>query len=74
MKPGSSRSELRPEADGSFVAWLHSPPVDGRANAELVELVAGYFGCPKSRVRIRGGAGGRRKRIDVQTCQPRGAG
>ncbi len=42
-KPGSSRSELVQEADGTWTAWLKSPPVDGKANAELIALVAKRF-------------------------------
>jgi uncharacterized protein len=64
-KPGSSRSGLVQEADGTWTAWLKSPPVDGKANAELVALVAQHFGCAKSSVSVHSGAGSRFKRVRV---------
>lgn len=40
---------------------LKAPPVDGKANARLIELLAGACGVPRQRVRIIGGAHGRSK-------------
>jgi hypothetical protein len=65
VKPNARVSALAQAADGSWVAQLKAPPVDGKANAELVALVAAHFGCPKSAVTIRGGATGRLKRLLV---------
>jgi len=42
-----------------------SRTVDGKANAELIGLVAERFGVPKSRVRIARGAGSRYKRVEI---------
>jgi hypothetical protein len=39
--------------DGTSHAQLRSPPVDGKADAELVALVAERFGCRKADVEIR---------------------
>lgn len=65
VKPGSRTSGLEQLPDGSWVARLKSPPVDGKANAELVTLVAQRFHCAKSSVSIRSGASGRLKTIRV---------
>lgn len=64
-KPNSRVSELTQQDDGTWLAQLKSPPVDGKANAELVELVARTFGCTKSSVTIKTGAGSKLKRIVV---------
>jgi hypothetical protein len=66
VKPASRVSELVQEPDGTWTARLRSPPVDGKANAELVALVARAFGCPRSAVSIRSGAGSRRKRVEIR--------
>jgi uncharacterized protein len=66
VKPNSRRSSLTQEADGSWLALVKAPPIDGRANAELVTLVAEHFGCRKSAVRIRSGASGRIKLVSVE--------
>lgn len=66
VKPRSRVSSLERLSDGTWVARLRAPPVDGRANEELVALVAERFGRPKSAVTIRAGAGGRTKLVRVE--------
>jgi uncharacterized protein (TIGR00251 family) len=67
VKPNARTSVLEPPADeGPWRAKLKSPPVDGKANAELIALVAERFGCPRSAVSIRGGASGRLKRVRIE--------
>jgi uncharacterized protein len=44
---------------------LKSPPVDGRANEELIRLVAAHFGCRRVQVSIRVGSTGRRKLVKL---------
>lgn len=65
VKPRSRVSELSQAADGIWVAKLKAPPVDGKANAELVSLVAHRFRCPRSAVTIKAGASGRTKLVKV---------
>ena len=65
VKPKARASALLPATDGPWTARLKSPPVDGRANAELVALVAAHFGCSRSAVSIRSGAGGRMKWLKI---------
>ena len=65
VKPRARTSELKREADGTWLARLKSPPVDGRANQELVTLVAAYLGCPKASVSIKSGISGRLKIVKV---------
>lgn len=65
VKPNARESSLEQQSDGSWVARLKSPPVDGKANRELIALVAERFGCAKAAVEIRGGAAGRLKRVKI---------
>jgi uncharacterized protein (TIGR00251 family) len=66
-KPNSHQSSLEQAADGSWVARLRAPPVDGMANEELVALLAEHFRCPKSAVSIRSGASGRMKLVRIES-------
>jgi hypothetical protein len=66
VKPRAKVSSLEQVADGSWVARLKSPPVDGKANAELVELVSERFRCRKADVHIKAGAAGRMKLVKVE--------
>jgi uncharacterized protein (TIGR00251 family) len=68
VKPRAKTSELEQLADGTWVARLKSPPVDGKANEELIALVARQFQCAKAAVSIKAGAASRTKiiRVDVR--------
>lgn len=67
VTPRARVSSLEQVADGSWVARLRAPPVDGKANAELIALVAERFGCPKRQVEIKSGASGRIKHVLIHT-------
>jgi uncharacterized protein (TIGR00251 family) len=67
VKPNAKRQEIRAEADGSWTVHLKSPPVDGKANQELIALLADQFAVPKAAVRIKSGSTSKHKRVEVDT-------
>jgi uncharacterized protein len=44
---------------------LAAPPVDGKANTELVRFMADNLGCAKGKVQLVRGEGSRQKVLDV---------
>jgi uncharacterized protein len=66
VKPNAKVSQLVQMPDGSWQAKLKSPPVDGKANEELVALVAKQFNCRKAAVAIKAGASGPTKLVTVE--------
>jgi uncharacterized protein YggU (UPF0235/DUF167 family) len=66
VRTNSRAESLQQQADGSFVARVNAPPVDGRANEALIDLVATHFGLRKAQVTIRSGAGARLKRLQLE--------
>jgi len=64
-RPNARTSALVQAPDGTWLAQVRSPPVDGKANAELIGLVAAAFGCRRAAVSIRSGASGRMKLVDI---------
>lgn len=48
---------------------LSAPPVDGKANEQLVELLAGAFAVPRGRVRILAGARSASKTLIIESPQ-----
>ena len=64
-KPNSRQQKIIEEPDGALSVHLKSPPVDGKANEELIGLLADRFGVPKSSVRVKTGAGSRQKTVEV---------
>lgn len=67
VKPNARASLLTQLEDGSWLAQLKAAPVDGKANQELITLVARQFGCAKAAVTIKSGASGRLKRVRIET-------
>jgi len=67
VKPNARASLLTQAEDGSWLAQLKAAPVDGKANQELIALVARQFGCVKAAVTIKSGASGRLKRVRIET-------
>jgi len=67
VKPRARDSSLARAADGTWVARLKSPPVDGKANEELVALIAEHFGVRRAAVVIKAGASGRMKLVQVRS-------
>ena len=62
VKPNARASVLEQLEGADWLAQLKSQPVDGKAEKELLSLVARHFGCPKSPVSLKGGASARTKK------------
>jgi hypothetical protein len=63
VKPNSKQQSIEEVEDGSFIVRLKSPPVDGKANRELIELIAEKFDVAKSQIQIKSGLSSRKKLI-----------
>jgi uncharacterized protein len=63
--PRAGRSGLAGTRDGALLVRLNAPPVDGAANAELIEVLANTLGVPKRAVTLVAGDRSRRKRVRV---------
>lgn len=66
VKPGSRVEELTEQADGTWLARVKAPPVDGKANAAVIDLVARHFGLRKAQVSIKSGAAARLKSVTLE--------
>ena len=70
VQPRASRSRVVGEHDGMLKIQLAAPPVDGEANAALVELLAKRCGVAKRAVTLVSGETSRRKRVRVEGVGP----
>jgi uncharacterized protein len=68
VKARAAASALQQDENGAWFAQLRSPPTQGKANAELIALVAKRFGCHKSAVSIKRGASGRLKLVEIESA------
>jgi len=65
VKPNARASALVAQADGSWLAQVNAPPVDGQANEALIALVARHFGVRRAQVRIKSGGSGRLNWVQI---------
>ena len=70
---------IQPNARASGVAGLHgdalkirihAPAVDDKANAELIDFLHQWFKLPIQHIKIRQGARGRRKIVELNDAGP----
>jgi len=65
VQPRASRTRVVGEHDGRLKLQLAAPPVDGEANAALIEFLASELAVKKTAVVIARGETGRRKTVRV---------
>lgn len=66
VSPGAARTELVGRHGDGWRARIAAPPERGRANRVLVELIAEAARVRRDRVLLVGGAGSRRKVLEVE--------
>ena len=70
-QPGAKRSEVVGPFGDALKIRLAAPPIEGRANEELIRFLAVLLGATKRQVEIVSGPGSRRKRVRVSGVSPR---
>jgi uncharacterized protein (TIGR00251 family) len=66
VQPGARRTEFAGKHGERIKLRLAAPPVEGKANAALIEFLAGYFGVPRRNVTIVSGVKSRAKRVAIE--------
>jgi uncharacterized protein YggU (UPF0235/DUF167 family) len=64
--PRDSRPRVEKMEDGTFRVYLKAVPEKGRANSELLALMAGYLGVSRSDIAIIRGSRSRKKLLRVK--------
>ena len=65
IQPGAKKTEVAGEHGDALKIRLATPPVDGKANAALLEFIADRLGVGKSAVTLKSGQTSRRKVVEV---------
>jgi len=65
VQPRASRAKVGPLHDGRLKVAVTSPPVDGEANAAVIELFAKQLGVARGAVEVIAGASSRRKTLRI---------
>ena len=65
VTPRASRTQIEGWHEDMLKVRLHAPPVDGKANEKIIEVLAEYFKKPKRCITILHGATSKQKVIEV---------
>ena len=65
VKPNARKNEVKQIDAGSFIVSVTAPPVEGKANEKVVELLAEHFGKPKRCFTILRGKTGKMKIVEI---------
>ena len=65
IQPGAKKTEVAGEHGEALKIRLSAPPIDGKANACLIEFLAKQLGVAKSAVELLSGDTSRAKRVRV---------
>lgn len=65
VRPGAKQTAFTGRLDDIWKLDVSSPPVDGKANEEIIRFLAELCGTPRSALRIVSGAGSPRKLIEI---------
>ncbi len=66
IHPRAKRSAIAGRLGEAWKLDLKAPPVEGKANEELIRFLAECFHIPRSRVRIITGASSRTKIVELE--------
>lgn len=69
LQPGASRNEFAGIHGERLKIRIAAPPVDGKANAQLIAFLADAFAVPKTQVIIERGDGSRQKTVRIEGPQ-----
>ncbi|RRJ84766.1 DUF167 family protein [Aestuariirhabdus litorea] len=72
LQPKASANRFCDLKEGRIKVQIKAPPVDGKANSELITFLAKQFRTPKGAVFLISGESSRRKRVAIESpkCLP----
>ncbi len=65
VKANARRNHVEVREDGSLSVSVTVPPVEGKANKKVIELLADHFHKPKSSIIIVAGKQSKQKTVEV---------
>jgi hypothetical protein len=66
VQPRSSREEVAGVHGDALKVRVHAAPVEGAANAAVIEVIAAALGVPRRSVQVVSGATSRSKTVEVE--------
>lgn len=67
IQPGARQTRISGIHDSRLKIQINAPPVDGKANKQLINFLASLFAKPKSQVTLTRGKTGRSKTVCIDS-------
>ena len=64
-KPGAKEDKIEKVDEANYIVYVKAPPIDGKANAAIIKLLADHFDISQSLVEIISGHMARVKVIEI---------
>ena len=65
VKPNSKKESVTEDETGTLIIRVNAPPIDGKANQRVIELLSEYFKRPKSSIQLLHGSTGKKKIFEI---------
>ncbi|MBI3112637.1 MAG: DUF167 domain-containing protein [Ignavibacteriales bacterium] len=65
VKTNAKKNEVTVREDGSLLVAVNVPPIEGKANKRVIDVLAQYLGRPKSTIIIVKGKKGKHKIVEI---------
>lgn len=66
VQPNAHKQEIQKINGGEYQIHVLSPPTEGKANKEVIQVIASHFHLPRSRVKIIRGRKSRKKIVMLE--------
>jgi uncharacterized protein len=66
VKPNARQETVTVREDGIYVVQVSVPPIEGKANERLVDVLSKHFHRPKRAIQILRGTHGRHKIVEIE--------
>ncbi len=64
-KPGAKEDKIEKVDEANYIVHVQAPPIDGKANAAIIKILAAHFDVSQSLVEIISGHMARVKVIEI---------
>ncbi len=64
-KPGAKEDKIEKVDEANYTVYVKAPPIDGKANAAIIKMLAGHFDVSQSLVEIISGHMARVKVVEI---------
>lgn len=66
VKPNARKDEVIAQENGGYLVRVSAPPIEGRANERMIEVLADHFKRPKRSIQIIAGKRGKHKIVEIR--------